>query len=164
MEEAKPTETIANKLDLIKHISEVQSRIKEEITSDFVYARFTEKDKKMIIEMANNAYLTTKRLGINAKKHKEWQWNNQQKQWEQKEMNQHTQQKLIKGVDNLFDIFMTRPMMLAILSRNVKDNYLVKHTAGITEEETGEEIEEEEQNKLKKTLGNIFRNEDTKNK
>ena len=49
-------EEIENKLHLLKHTSEVQSRIKEDISSDFTLARLSDQDKQSIIEMTDNAY------------------------------------------------------------------------------------------------------------
>ena len=47
---------LATRLDMLKHISEVQSVIKDTITSDFTLASLDEQDKEGITEMVVNAY------------------------------------------------------------------------------------------------------------
>ena len=46
-----------DKLDILKHISDIKLQLKDDIKSDFVLAKLTEKDKEFIIEMTGNAYL-----------------------------------------------------------------------------------------------------------
>ena len=43
-------DTIDTKLELMKYTSEVQARIKKDITSDFVLARLDQKDKTGVID------------------------------------------------------------------------------------------------------------------
>ena len=55
----KDKDTIDNTLELIKYATDVQSRIKDDVNSDFVLAKIDEEEDKLaIIEMTNNAYLS----------------------------------------------------------------------------------------------------------
>ncbi len=57
VEEREPKEaigveqTIDNKLEILRFVSTVQSRIKKDISEDFVLAKLEDKDREGIIEM-----------------------------------------------------------------------------------------------------------------
>ena len=61
LEETEPEEeSVDNKLELLKYLSEVQCRLKDEIGSDYVLAMLGDKDKEAVVEMVTNAYMTRK--------------------------------------------------------------------------------------------------------
>ena len=64
-----------DKFDLLKSLTEVESNIRDIISSDFVLAKLGEKDKKGIIEMVNMAYYCRKVMMILQRARKPW-WNN----------------------------------------------------------------------------------------
>ena len=64
-EEIKPVEPskeieVDSKLELLKYTADIQSRIKDDISSDFTLAKLEAKDKEGIIEMTSNAYFCKK--------------------------------------------------------------------------------------------------------
>lgn len=153
-------QTIDSKLELIKQIGQVESEIKDHITSDFVYAKLNEKDKTFILKMYQNASLARtllERLRINQKK--EWQWNQNKYQWEYQNISQKKEQILKELTKQIFQTFMRTIFMLVILNRNVKDNHLVKWSIGITEEENQQE---EEPTGILQKLQNKLKNEEKK--
>lgn len=147
---------VDNKLELVKYATEVQCRIREDINSDFVIAKFpTEKDKEALTEMTNNAYLS-KRLITNLTKGKIHKWNKQRGKWEEKELTDDEKTEINNIANEIFDIHMIRHQMKAILERNKKDNPILQGIMGLPqepEEETDEEmrtIKEIMKEKLKK--------------
>lgn len=151
----EPIETVDNRLELLKHLGEVQSTIKESITSDFVYAKLGDKDKEGVVEMTANAQLASNYYKYLETRTKIWEWN-QKGYWTQRRMNQEEKNMLKKNGQVLFDNFMVRPMMTAILNRNVKDNHLVKMLAGQSEEEIQTEEEENKKKELFTSLKETF--------
>lgn len=144
-----------DKLAFIKHLSEVQSRIKDQITSDFVYAKLDEKDKEGVIEMTNNAYYGHRLIIEIAKKATKWEWNQKQQQWEKRNYNKTETETLLLMSNNTFDAFMTRPTMTVNMNRNVKNNYLIRMSAGLPEEEKEEEEIGDEKETLKLIKQNL---------
>ena len=119
-EKPQAEETVDTKLELMKYLANVQSRIKDEITTDFVYARLGDKDKSAIIEMTVNAYYGRKLLGVISKSYRRWVWNDTVKIWESRFLEDNEQKLIDLHGQNLFDTFMRRMFMIAILNRNVK--------------------------------------------
>lgn len=119
-------EEFDTKLDILKFTANVKSRIKEDITSDFILAKLTEKDKEGITEMTCNAYFA-KRIILTALKHTKTQ----------------TEIKIIKHLANAtFDAYMTRIYMVANLNRNVPKNHLLRILAEKEEEPETPETEQ----------------------
>lgn len=113
--------SVDNTLELIKYATEVQSRIKEDINSDFVLAKITEKDIEAIKELTNNAYLAKRMINdMNYKKY--YFWNKGLKRWEHRELDEKTKQRISTIADEIFDIHMLRPQMTCILNRNKEGN------------------------------------------
>lgn len=138
-EQQTPSKILA-KLDLMAELGKVKSPIKEEITSDFVYSKLGEQDKKLTIEAVQSAYYIKKVLD-KMKKSKVWQWKDTH--WQKEHMEETTQKKIEKMAERCFSFFMIRPYMINILNRNVKDNWLVMYTMNIPEEDKQEEPETE---------------------
>lgn len=156
-EEQEELEAIDNKLELLKYTSQVQSRIKDEISTDFVLAKLSEKDKEGITEMTSNAYFVKRMMSIIKKKAKRWEWDSKEKKWEKKEAETSDRNKIEEISKRTFDMFMTRIYMTAILNRNVERNYLLNILAGLKEEE-----EKEEDTEIKSKLREVLRNEEKK--
>jgi len=159
-ETIKPIPTIDNKLELLKHISEVQSRIKEHITTDFTYAKLDEQNKKAIIEMTTNAYYGITLIKEIENKATIWKWNNEKKQWEQRKLNKKEKEIMNERQKRIFDAFMTKVFMTTILNRNTKDNYLIRIMAGLGEEEVEKEKEEENEKTIIEKLTNKLKKEE----
>jgi len=137
----KPVEPIRdgevdNKLELLKYTSEVQSRIRDDISPDFTLAKLSESDKEGIIEMTSNAYFCKKigkSIEAKAKEIGKWSWDNKTRKWRRVKYSQKYVDKLNKVTQATFDAFMTRIYMTVILNRNVNKNYLIKILAGMTD-------------------------------
>ena len=134
-----PEPTVDNKLELVKHLGEVQSPIKQTITSDFIYAKLGDKDKEGITEMTANAQLGRNFYRYVEEKTVKWHWNKEKEQWEAKSMNKEHRETLKKYASTLADNYMIRPYMIANLARNQSDNFLIKITAGVPDNEPEEE-------------------------
>ena len=57
-----------DRLDILKHVSEIKLRLKNDITNDFVLAKLEDKDKEAIIEMTGNAYFSKRLLDTLSRK------------------------------------------------------------------------------------------------
>lgn len=129
---------IDNKLELLKYMTKVISRgVKKDITPDFVMAKFNkERDKEGIIEMTNNAYFSKRSLDMMTKK-PIWEYNNKDKIWTLREQTNEEKQKIINITNKMFDTFMTRMIMTAILNRNVDKNHILRLMAGLDTDDLG---------------------------
>lgn len=133
---------VDNPLELTKFAAEVNSRIKEDISSDFVLAKLGEKDKEATKELTNNAYLG-KRIVKDIAEQRQYKWNKTKKIWEEKEIEKEEQKKILEIADEVFDIQMIRPTMVAILNRNKQDNPILSGLMNKNTQETKTELDEE---------------------
>lgn len=146
--EPTPARETDSKLEFLKHMTEVQSKIKDAVSSDFILAKLGEQDKEGITEMTVNAYYGKTLMELLKKKcQKVWKWQ-KEGYWKKEDEQPEKLEVLDKQAQILFNTFMTRVYMTTILNRNVKDNYLIKLTTGTKEEEK----EEEEQTETKETI------------
>jgi hypothetical protein len=151
---------IDSKLELLKYMSDVQSRIKNDISSDFILAKLGDQDKEGVIEMTSNAYFC-KKVGDMIKHHAikkgKWVWSVKANSWIREEYDND----YLKGLEIInratFDAFMTRIYMTVILNRNVEKNHMLKILSGSQEDERIED--EMEIRSLKEKLKGVFKNE-----
>lgn len=153
-EDQEETDEVDNKLELLKYMTKILSRgIKRDVTPDFVMAKLHPKDKEALIEMTNNAYFSKRNIQT-LKQRGKWTYNNTTKTWIQNEMNEEDKKKIDEITDKMFDTFMTRNIMTAILNRNVKDNHILRLLSGFDTEEDKDlrstPTQEEETNRIKK--------------
>lgn len=146
-EETKPE--FHDKLDVYGFLSDIKLRINDNITSDFVLAKLSDKDKEGIIEMTANAYFSRKIIDMLYKRGYKYVDGKKIKL-------DKTELARIKNIgDAVFDAFMTRIYMNVVLSRNVDKNYLVNVLSGYREEEDKNEIDlDSVQELLKEKLKN----------
>ena len=128
-----------DRLDILKHVSDIKLSLKEDITSDFVLAKLGEKDKEFIIEMTGNAYFAKKLLDIIYDKAEEWKYSEKTETWKKVKLNKEELAKIKKVANAVFDSYMNKIYMTVILNRNVDKNYLINVLSGYKDEE-GEEI------------------------
>lgn len=126
-EDDQDIEEFDSRLDILKFVSQVKSRIKKDVGSDFILAKLTEKQKEYIIENTTNAYFTKRMIEDTALKTN----------------NPKDKTKINKMAARVFDTFMTRSYMIANLNRNVSMNYLLGLLAGKDEEVEQNETKEE---------------------
>lgn len=140
-----------DKLDLIKGLSQVESRIKKNITSDFILAKLDEKQKKLITETTSNAYFC-KKIIEGTKDKKKWYWRDGF--WEQDNLTEKEEIRIKKASERTFEAFMIKNIMIALLNRNVKNNHLVRLMTGLQDEEDEEEGKREKEiiNKIKEQI------------
>ena len=150
--------TVDNKLEILRFTSQVQSRIKKDISEDFVLAKLDAKDKEGIIEMTSNAYFVKKILDILSKKGRKWKWDNKEKVWVRRELNNSEKNLITEIANTTFDSYLNRIYMTVILSRNVANNHILKILAGVAEEKD----EETEIASLKEKMSDLIKPEETK--
>lgn len=151
---------VDNQLELFKYATKVLSRgVKKDITPDFIMAKFNNpKDKEAIIEITNNAYFTKRTLNLLTKS-KKWKYNHEQKRWERYNLTEKEKTQITDITDRMFDTFLTRMIMTALLNRNVKKNHILRLIAGLdTEEDENKtnETEEKEETRLQRTINKIM--------
>lgn len=152
-------EDFEDKNDIIKHMLVGHSDLKKQIQSDYIMAKLEDKDKQGIIEMVNNAFYGIRiNQQIQEKSQKTWQWNKNKQNWELTPTEQKTIQAIQERGIRLFNSFMTRPHMTAMLNRNKKNNYLIKYALGVFEEE---ETQQEEDKKFYEKIANKLKPEGT---
>lgn len=134
------------KLDILKYMTQVHSRVHTDINSDFILAKLDEKDKKNIIKMTEIAYLA-KRISHRI--------SNQLRIQLITEKNKKTPDKknielliaqinYITSISNqIFDGYMTKIYLTVSLNRNVPKNHLINILGGQEEDEKTEESEQE---------------------
>lgn len=137
MTEDKEFKVFDNQLEILRFISAVHSRVKDEITSDFTLGFLTEKEKEFLIEMTTNAYYMQ---GIyEYMKHRLIQ--------QHKKYTPETHEKMIQLITkiqgNVFKTFMIKNYLIAILSRNNNKNPLLNILGHSNQQE--EDNEEEKQ-------------------
>lgn len=102
--------------DILKNIGKVHSRIKQEITSDFIFAKLPQNEKDFVIEMVVNAF-DTLRVYTKAKFNiidmfGPDEWNRIENQFN-------------KYQEDTFDTFMNRVFMIVNMNRNIDDNFMI---------------------------------------
>ena len=117
-------EHIANKHELIKFTTQVQSEINDKITSDMVLCRLGAQDKIGVTEMTVNAYLATRQIHQMRFK-KVWNWDDKDKKWKLEPLSFKKQRYIEEVEQKVFKTYMTKVMMTSILNRNVDGNYLI---------------------------------------
>lgn len=126
MQTEEPEEkTVDNKLELLKYTSDVQSRIKTDITSDFILAKLNEKDKEAIVELTADAYFSKRVIEQIAKRSHQWHWNNENNKWQKQPLDINKKNKITKMASRIFDSYMIKLQMTALVNRNVDKNYLI---------------------------------------
>ena len=103
-----PEPTIDNKLEILRFASQVQSRIKKDISEDFILAKLGEQDKEGITEMTSNAYFMKKILSILKAKGTKWDWDIKKKCWIKRNLNDEEQGFIQNVADATFDSYLTR--------------------------------------------------------
>lgn len=146
-EQENPIDT---KIELLRFASQVQSRIKNDISEDFVLAKLSDQDKEGIIEMTGNAYFSKRINQLIKKRGRKWQWNDNKKYWEERTLNEKEVQQITDNENATFDSYLNRIYMTVILNRNVPQNHLLQILSQAQEEQPPEE--ENQQNIITKIL------------
>lgn len=148
------TEKFDDKLDLYKYMADIHSRIKNDISSDFVLAKLEDKDKEAIVEMTVNAYFSKKIIDYVAKAGYKWKWDINKRVWVKTDMDEKTKTSIETIGKALFDSFMNRLYMIAVLNRNKKNNYILDTLTGVRsdDEAVQEEVKESTWDKLKSKI------------
>lgn len=137
----KPEQTIDTEIEFLRYLGQVKSRLKKEITEDFIFASLEERDKEAVIEMSTTAYYTLRTYQLIIDHYKEWHWNPNLERWEEKRINKD-KTKILESMQNgAFDAFMTRVLMTVIMNRNKAGNPIVELLAskGQAQKEDNEE-------------------------
>lgn len=144
-----------DQLDMLKYLAEIQCAIKDKITSDFVLAKLTQKDKQGITEMTVNAYFS-KQIVDMLKKKKTWYWNKETKEWEKGTLKPEEIKELETTSTDIFNAYMKKIYMVVILNRNISENYLIDILSGNTRKQQEESRIEEEQKGFIDKIKGIF--------
>lgn len=126
-------EQFSDRLDILRHVSDIKLRLKDDITNDFVLAKLGEKDKEFIIEMTGNAYFSKKLLDILEDKAEEWVWDKDR--YVKRALSDEKKKKIKKISKAVFDSYMIKIYMTVILNRNVDKNYLINVLSGYADKE-----------------------------
>lgn len=147
--EEKQDMGVDNKLELLKYTSQVQSRIKKDITSEFTLAKFNEKDKEFIIEHTVSAYFAKKVIEMQKQRTK-WDYDKTEHLWIERKQNEKETDTIQNIANAVFDSFMNRIYMVAITNRNVDANHLLRYLSGMGDD--GQPIENDEDKEIGKKL------------
>lgn len=151
-----------DRLDILKHVSDIKLRLKDDITNDFVLARLGEKDKTFIIEMTSNAYFSKKLLEVIKEKGEMWVYEGGE--YKKKKLNKEQRDEVKQIAKTVFDSYMTKIYMTVVLNRNVDKNYLINVLSGYVEKDEGEEIELGRDEKLKGAVAELLADQSKKEK
>lgn len=156
-------ENFNDRLDILKHISDIKLKLKEDITNDFVLAKLGDKDKEAIIEMTGNAYFSKRLLDVLAEKSYEWKWSEKESKYLKVKIEKEQKQTIKKMARALFDSYMIKIYMTVVLNRNVDKNYLINVLSGyIDKDNEGTEVNTEEQ--VKSAVANLLADQEKKEK
>jgi len=155
-EQREEEEHFNDRLDILRHVSDIKLRLKEDITNDFVLARLGDKDKEFIIEMTGNAYFAKKLLDIMKDKGEEWRWNEKEGIYERFMIKKDEADKIKKIAKAVFDSYMIKIYMIVVLNRNVDKNYLINVLSGYLEKDEGEIEMNMDDSKLKETVKSLL--------
>ena len=131
-----------DKLDILKHISDIKLQLKDDIKSDFVLAKLTEKDKEFIIEMTGNAYFAKRLIMVMHQRATEYRWDKGSERFILEKLNDKDKDYIKDIADSIFNSYMNKIYMTVILNRNVDKNYLINILSGYGDSDEGEEIAE----------------------
>lgn len=117
---------VSTDLEFLQYLGQVKSRLKKEITEDFVFATLNDRDQEGVIEMATTAYYTLRTYETIIQNATTWKYNEEEQNWTQHRLPQEEIQILRKMQEGAFDAFMTRVLMTVIMNRNKPNNPLVE--------------------------------------
>jgi len=133
----KGEQTVDNKIELLRFVSQVQSRIRRDISEDFVLAKLDDKNKEAIIEMTSNAYLAKKLILTLGAKATTIKWKDNE--WIMSDITKENKEYIKEIANAIFDSYMNRVYMTVILNRNVEQNPLINILAGFSNEGSSED-------------------------
>jgi hypothetical protein len=125
----QPKEGFETPIQLLGYMTEVKSRLKQQITSDFILAKLDNQDKEGILELTGDAYFA-QRVHMVLLTEKLWEWDAKKKKWYLRGLNHKEKQSITRNANKLFDAYMTRIHMATVLNRNKDGNYLVDRLTG----------------------------------
>jgi hypothetical protein len=155
--EEMKVEQFSDRMDVLRHVSEIKLKLKNDITNDFVLARLSEKDKEYIVEMTGNAYFSKKLLDLIEEKGEEWIYKDGK--YTKEKLSQLKKDKIKAISTRVFDSYMTRIYMVVVLNRNVDKNYLINVLSGYGEKNE-EGMELNKNNELKNTVNELLADRD----
>lgn len=155
VDETNELNQVDNKIELLKFLAMVATRIKKDITSDFTLAKLDDQNKTGIIDMTSNAYLLRRIINTLKEQSYTWTYNHETKTWTKNNLDENTKTRIEKIGQNIFDSYMVKVYMTAIMNRNVEQNHILNILGGIQQEEAELELEQEKENKVTKLLKKI---------
>lgn len=151
-----------NKLELTKEFIKVHSNSnKNVISSDYVLARFNEKEKEFCMEMYHNANFGLAIITRVKDCHVKSVWDKTTHTWQFMHLSEDQKQILESLGLELFDAFMARTNMISVVSRNTHDNHLIRI---ITRQEEDDTLSQnEEKTGFLAKIGDLFSKKGKKN-
>lgn len=146
---------VDSKVELLKHLGSVQSRVNRDINSDYLYAILEDQDKEGITTMTSLAFYIKNLLIKTANKYKEYHYDHKTKKYTHRTIPIEKQNQIKRTAERIFDAFMIKNIMCVNLNRNKKDNYLAKMLA-----EQHEEDNDPDDEKLKQKLKELATKEE----
>lgn len=158
-DETREDKPFSDRYDIARFLADIKLRLRRDISTDFVLAKFDAKNKEGVIEMTSNAYFAKKLIQLLKRRGYVWKWNAEKGEYNKEELSKKDSDYLTKLGDGIFDAFMTRIYMTTILNRNVDGNYLINVLAGYTEKEENVELSQDE---ISGAMKELTKNEETK--
>lgn len=150
--------SINDKLDLVRHITEIHSPVKSEINPDFIFAKLDTIQKEGIMDLTSLGSYGKQIFLTIGEKAIRWIYIKRLKTWVKMPLTSEEKKKIDRNSDNMFKNFMLRPYTLVNLNINKKSNRLIELVL-----EGQEEKEEEDEKKTTIKLGDrikkVFANE-----
>lgn len=127
--------TVGDNISLLKYLSDVKLKINKIVTEDYVLTKLNPKDKVFVIEMINNCAFVTSLMEV----------------LKQKTKTKQEADTIQAYKEELYNAYMTRIDMIAVVNRNVPNNHILQMLSGSAQEDQ----EEEETEKAKSLLQTI---------
>lgn len=154
--------SFSDKWGTYKYLTDIQSDIKEDITSDFILAKLNENQKESVIELVRDAYFVKKEieklaLGYRYRPLKNGKYmKNKDGTFKRFDLTRIEQKYIEKVAKITFNSFMIKIIMTKIEYRNVENNVMMEL---ITEKDKmsaeNSRLEEENKDLLKRMKNNI---------
>lgn len=153
--------SIDNQLEFSKFLSEVQGRVKGQLTSDFVLAKLSEKDKEATREILANAYYSKRVMETVIIKAAEqtWEYDKERLIWRTRGLEEKRIKEIREQIELLMDTMTVRLQVTAVVNRNVPNNKLLRMLLRRNEEEEGEEEKEKNAEKVAGKVMEVIKRE-----
>lgn len=125
-------------LNFKENLTKVSSKINRDIKPDFILAKLEPEHKEGIISLTSTGNYAKNVIYQLSKNSHKWEWNKKEG-YTTRKLNETEQQYIKMLGDELFETYMLKSTMIAILNRNKEKNWLIQSLLHIKEEEAEEQ-------------------------